>query len=83
MPKEDYWDRKVADQQSETNSLLRALLAVYLDSMEKTMIQKVKLLYGAGLGIPEIAAVLGTTSNSVSVTLHKIRKSSTKDAKAT
>ena len=81
MTEESYWNRKVADQLAEMNNLLRALVTINLANMKMTMFEKVELLYRGGFTPSEIAAILGTTANSVSVMLSKLRKSAEKIVK--
>jgi len=47
---------------------------------DETQLQKIKILNSAGLPPKNIADLLGTSSNTVSVALHKLKnKSSTKE----
>ncbi|PYV53253.1 MAG: hypothetical protein DMG98_21545 [Acidobacteria bacterium] len=55
---------------------LRALLLVSLASMKQK--QQIAILDKAGFGQSEIATVIGSTSNSVSVRLAEIRKEARK-----
>jgi DNA-directed RNA polymerase specialized sigma24 family protein len=57
---------------SEMEKTLRALLLVSLDSMKQR--QQIAILDKAGFGQSEIAAVIGSTSNAVSVRLAEIRR---------
>jgi len=45
---------------------------------DDTQSKKIDLLNGAGFGPKEIADIIGTTSNSVSVALHKLKNKGTK-----
>jgi DNA-binding MarR family transcriptional regulator len=49
---------------------------------KKSQKEKVELLGRAGLAVKDIAALVGTTPNTVSVTLSKLRKNNGKAPKA-
>lgn len=55
--------------QIERLTRLLALMVVKGESQT----EKIKVLAGAGFASGEIAELLGTTANTVSVTLHKLR----------
>ena len=61
---------------TEMEKTLRALLLVSLASMKQK--QQIAILDKAGFGQSEIATVIGSTSNSVSVRLTEIRKEARK-----
>jgi DNA-directed RNA polymerase specialized sigma24 family protein len=61
---------------TEMEKTLRALLLVNLDSMKQK--QQIAILDKAGFGQSEIAMVIGSTSNAVSVRLAEIRKEARK-----
>jgi len=61
---------------TEMEKTLRALLLVSLASMKQK--QQIAILDKAGFGQSEIATVIGSTSNSVSVRLAEIRKEARK-----
>lgn len=64
----------LVNQLQTLNSLVRALLAVNLESLELRQSEKIWLLYSSGLPLGEIAKILNTSSNNVAVTLHNLRK---------
>jgi hypothetical protein len=74
VSEEQYWNRKVADQLAQINSLLRALVTIGLAGMKIPMAEKVRILADGGFTPSEIAGMIGTTSNTVSVTLYQQRK---------
>ncbi len=57
---------------TELEKTLRALLLVNLDSLKQK--EQIAILDKAGFGPSEIAAVIGSTSNTVNVRLSEIRK---------
>lgn len=57
---------------TELEKSLRALLLVSLDPLKQQ--QQIMILHKAGFGPSEIAAVIGSTSNTVNVRLSEIRK---------
>jgi DNA-directed RNA polymerase specialized sigma24 family protein len=71
---EKVWEQKLSMQLEKTNSYLKALLRVTLETSSRNTTEKVTMLSSVGMAPSEIAEVLGTTSNTVSVTLSKLRK---------
>jgi DNA-directed RNA polymerase specialized sigma24 family protein len=61
---------------TELEKTLRALLLVSLDPMKQK--QQITILNKAGFGQSEIATVIGSTPNAVSVRLAEIRKEARK-----
>ena len=61
---------------TELEKTLRALLLVSLDPMKQK--QQITILDKAGFGQSEIATVIGSTPNAVSVRLAEIRKEARK-----
>ncbi len=64
---------------TEMEKTLRAMLLVSLDSLKQQ--QQIAILDKAGFGPSEIAAVIGSTSNAVSVRLSEIRKGARRNQK--
>ncbi len=71
---EKAWEQQLSMQLEKTNALLRALLRLNFETLEAPMSDKIIILDGLGMAPSEIAEILGTSSNSVSVTLSKLRK---------
>jgi hypothetical protein len=68
-----------AEAKSELEKTLKALLLVSLESMKQK--QQITTLDKAGFGPSEIAAMIGSTSNTVNVRLSEIRKEARKNKK--
>ncbi len=68
------WIRQLASQLEETNALLRVLVRISLHTLESQTSDKIDLLNQLGLRPTEIARILGTSSNAVSVQLYRLRK---------
>lgn len=68
-------------QLEKTNVLLKALVRLNLERLETPMIDKISILDALGMTPSEIAEVLGTTANTVSVMKVKLRKRKEKGAK--
>jgi DNA-directed RNA polymerase specialized sigma24 family protein len=80
------WEQKLSMQLEKTNALLKGLLRLEFEMLDRPMGDKIRMLSSIGMSPSEIADVLGTTSNSVSVTLFKLRKKKkgvTQDVKET
>jgi CRP-like cAMP-binding protein len=67
------WEERLSMQLEKTNLLLKALIRINLEP-KGTSSDKILALNSLGMTPSEIAELLGTTANTVSVTLHKARK---------
>jgi hypothetical protein len=68
-------DNRLETKIIERLDLLIKLTAAGILKSEKTLTDKVALLDSTGMGPVEIAKMLGTNSNNVSVTLNRIKRS--------
>jgi len=69
---------KLISQVEKSNSLLRAVLRVLIDSQEDMKLgKKIEILDSVGLRPIEIAQILGTSPNAVSVYKAKMKKRGT------
>lgn len=68
-----------AEVKSELEKTLKALLLISLESTKQK--QQITTLDKAGFGPSEIAAMIGSTSNTVNVRLSEIRKAARKNKK--
>ena len=68
-----------AEVKSELEKTLKALLLISLESMKQK--QQITTLDKAGFRPSEIAAMIGSTSNTVNVRLSEIRKEARKNKK--
>lgn len=68
-----------AEVKSELEKTLKALLLISLESMKQK--QQITILDKGNFGPSEIAAMIGSTSNTVNVRLSEIRKTARKNKK--
>ena len=75
------WLRLLSTRLEETNSLLRVLVRMNLESVELQGSDKIAILKKAGLRAREIAFLLSMSTNAVSAALHRQKKGLKRSAK--